>query len=130
MIWGVGSGRKLLKCCGNCFESKRDAGLLRVKFVIWVLDICFSPPADEWSVVYASLIGLPSVFSPEEFDLVVSHVCMDEFDGSLCWSIKIVPGVWVFVSLIVEVGVCFDMCWEIVLLSPEDLYKLVIESSI
>ena len=28
IIWGVGAGRKLLKCCGNCCDSMGDAGLL------------------------------------------------------------------------------------------------------
>jgi len=37
MIWGVGAGRKLLKCCGNCCDSKRDTGLLFVKDVVGVL---------------------------------------------------------------------------------------------
>jgi len=46
MIWGVGAGRKLLKCCGNCCDSERDAGLLFVKDVIWVLRVRYDPPAD------------------------------------------------------------------------------------
>jgi len=39
IIWGVGAGRKLLKCCGNCCNGERDAGLLFVKDVIGVLRV-------------------------------------------------------------------------------------------
>jgi len=39
MIWGVGAGRKLLKCCGNCCNSERDAGLLFVKDMVGVLRV-------------------------------------------------------------------------------------------
>ena len=39
MIWGVGAGRKLLKCCGNCCDSERDAGLLFVKGVVGMLRV-------------------------------------------------------------------------------------------
>ena len=35
MIWGVGAGRKLLKCCGG----ERDAGLLFVGNVVGVLRV-------------------------------------------------------------------------------------------
>jgi len=51
MIWGVGAGRKLLKCSGNCCESERDAGLLID--VVGVLRVNDKPPADFWSVVYS-----------------------------------------------------------------------------
>jgi len=39
IIWGVGMGRKLLKCSGNCCNSERDAGLLFVKYVVGVLRV-------------------------------------------------------------------------------------------
>jgi len=39
MIWGVGAGRKLLKCCGNCCDSERDTGLLFIKDVVGVLRV-------------------------------------------------------------------------------------------
>jgi len=39
MVWGVGAGRKLLKCCGNCCNSERDAGLLFVNDVVGVLRV-------------------------------------------------------------------------------------------
>jgi len=39
MIWGVGVGRKLLKCCGNCCNGERDAGLLDVKYVVGMLRV-------------------------------------------------------------------------------------------
>ena len=46
MIWGVGAGRKLLKCCGNCCNSKRDAGLLFVEYVVRMLGVQYNPPAN------------------------------------------------------------------------------------
>jgi len=39
IIWGVGSGRKLLKCGGNCCDSERDAGLLFIKDVVGMLRV-------------------------------------------------------------------------------------------
>ena len=39
MIWGVGAGRKLLKCCGNCCDGERDAGLLLVNAVVGMLRV-------------------------------------------------------------------------------------------
>jgi len=39
MIWGVGTSRKLLKCCGNCCDSERDAGLLLINDVIGMLRV-------------------------------------------------------------------------------------------
>jgi len=59
---------------------------------------------------------------------MIGVVDLDEFDRSLCGSIKVVSGVRMSWSLIVEVNVCFDVCWEIVLLSPKDLYELIAES--
>ena len=105
MIWGVGVGRELLKCCGNCCDSKRDAGLLSIECVVWVLRVWFNPPANVWTVVYSSFIGLPLVLSPEEFDPVVGFICMDEFKRSMCFprGVNIVPSIGVSWSLIVEV---------------------------
>jgi len=51
MIWGVGAGRKLLKCCGNCCDGMGDVGFLID--VVGVLRVNDKPPADFWSVVYS-----------------------------------------------------------------------------
>ena len=45
-------------------------------------------------------------------------------------SIKVVSSVGMSWSLIIEISVDFNVCWEIVLLSPEDLCELVAESSV
>jgi len=60
---------------------------------------------------------------------VVGAIGFDEFNGCMCfpWGIKVVSGVGMSWSLIVEVYVNFDMLWGIVLLSPEDLYELVVK---
>ena len=129
MIWGVGAGRKLLKCCGNCCNSERDAGLLLfVKDMVGMLRVRYDPPACLWSIVYASLVSLPRVLSSDELDPTIGVVNLDKFKGSfsIC-CIKVVPSIRVSWSLIFKVDVYFDMCWEIVLLSPEDLCELVTE---
>jgi len=63
---------------------------------------------------------------------VVGVVGFDKFDRSVCLSrgIDVVPGIRVSWSLVVEVCVNFDVYWEIVLLSPEDLDKVITECSI
>jgi len=48
----------------------------------------------------------------------------------LCWCVKVISGVGMSWSLIFKVYVNFDMFWEIVLLSPEDLDKVVTECSV
>ena len=73
---------------------------------------------------------MPLVVSEDKFDPMVAVVDLDEFDRLLCWSIKVVSCVGMSWSLIVKVNVCFDVRWEIVLLSPEDLYELVAKSSV
>ena len=59
---------------------------------------------------------------------MIGVVDLDEFDGflSVC-CIKEVSGVWMSWSLIFEIYVLCDVCWEIVLLSPEDLCKVSTE---
>jgi len=60
---------------------------------------------------------------------MVGTIGLDEFDRRVLFSlgIKVVSGIGMSWSLIVEVYVNFNMLWEIVLLSPEDLCKLVAE---
>ena len=62
---------------------------------------------------------------------MIGVVDLDEFDGSLSvCCVKEISCVRVSWSLIFEVYVSGNVCWEIVLLSPEDLYELVAESSV
>jgi len=60
---------------------------------------------------------------------VVGAVGLDEFDRRVLflWGIKVVSGVRMSWSLIIKVYVNFDVLWEIVLLSPEDLCELIVE---
>jgi len=60
---------------------------------------------------------------------MIGAVGLDEFDRCVLFSlgIKVVSGVRMSWSLIVEVYVNFNVFWEIVLLSPEDLCKLIVE---
>jgi len=106
-----------------------DAGFL--SGIVGMLRVDDEPPADEWSVVYASFVGLPLVLSSDKFDPDVGVVGFDEFEWSLSvLSVKVIPGVGVSWSLIFKIYVSCYVCWEIVLLSPKDLYELVTESSI
>ena len=74
---------------------------------------------------------MPLVLSSDKLDPDVGVVSFDKFERSFSsCSVKVIPGVGVFWSLVVKVNVLFDVCWEIVLLSPEDLYELVTESSV
>jgi len=67
--------------------------------------------------------------SPEESDPVIGVVGFNEFDRYVLfpWGIKVVSSVGMSWSLIVKVYVNFNMFWEIILLSPEDLCKLIAE---
>jgi len=60
---------------------------------------------------------------------MISAVGLNKFDRRVLFSlgIKVVSGVRMSWSLIVKVYVDFNVFWEIVLLSPEDLCKLVAE---
>jgi len=62
---------------------------------------------------------------------MVGVVDLNEFDGSLpVCCVKVISCVRMSWSLIFKIYISCYMCWEIVLLSPEDLCELVIESSI
>ena len=60
---------------------------------------------------------------------MVGTVGLDEFDRRVLFSlgIKVVSGIRMSWSLIVEVYVNFNVFWEIILLSPEDFCRLVAE---
>jgi len=60
---------------------------------------------------------------------MVGVVGLDEFNRHVLFSlgIKVVSGVRMSWSLIIEVYVNFNVFWEIVLLSPEDLCEPVTE---
>jgi len=60
---------------------------------------------------------------------VIGAIGLDEFDRRVLssWGIKVVSGIRMSWSLIIEVYVNFNVLWEILLLSPEDLYKLIAE---
>ena len=120
MIWDVGVGRKLLKCGGNCCESERDAGLL---YVIGMLRVDNEPPAKIWVVSdNSSLVSNPGIVVSVKLDPKIGAVCLDKFDrdGPSTWSVKVISGVGIVYSVVFEVCVFCDVCWEIVLLSPDD----------
>ena len=56
---------------------------------------------------------------------------MDKFNRNVIFSVgvDIVPSIRVFLSLVFKVCVLCDMCWEIVLLSPVNLFVFVSEFS-
>jgi len=60
---------------------------------------------------------------------MIGSIGLDEFDRRVLSSlgIKVVSGIGMSWSLIVEVYVDFNVFWKIVLLSPKDLCKLAAE---
>ena len=60
---------------------------------------------------------------------MVGAISFDEFNQCMCfpWGIKVVSSVGMSWSLIVEVYINFNVLWEIILLSPEDLCELVVK---
>ena len=59
---------------------------------------------------------------------MIGVVDLDEFDGSfsIC-CVNVISCVRMSWSLIFKIYVSCYVCWEIILLSPEDSYELVIE---
>ena len=75
---------------------------------------------------YSSLICVPLVIFPEECYPIVFVFYFDEFNSSMCflWEIDVVSGIFMSESVVFEVCFAFDMCWEIVLLSPVNSFVL------
>jgi len=75
---------------------------------------------------YSSLVCVPLVFFPEEFYPIVFVFYFDKFDNSVCflWEIDVISGVFMSSSVIFEVRSAFDVCWEVVLLSPVNSFIL------
>jgi len=71
-------------------------------------------------VKYSSLVCDPLVVFPEESYPVIFVFYFDKFNSSVWFLCKVKVVSSVFVSESVEFKVCltFDVCWEIVLLSP------------
>ena len=114
MIWGGGADRKLLKFGGNCCEGERDAGLL---LVIRMLRVDDEPPAEIWVVSdNSSLVSNPGIVVLVNLDPKVGVVCLDKFnrDGPSTGSIKVISCVMIVYSVVFEVCVLCDVCWEIV----------------
>ena len=61
----------------------------------------------------------------------VGVIDMDEFnrDVALSWGVNVVSCIRIFLSLVFKIHPFCDMCWEIVLLSPVNLFVFVSEFS-
>ena len=94
--------------------------------VVRVLRICFYPITELWGMKYSSLVCVPLVIFPEEFYPIVFVFYFDEFNNSVCflWEIDVISGVFMSGSVVLEVCLAFDVCWEIVLLSPVNSFIL------
>jgi len=94
--------------------------------VVRVLRICFYPVTELWGMKYSSLVCVPLVIFPEEFYPIVFVFYFDEFNDSACflWEVDVISGVFMFVSVVFKVCLAFDVCWEIVLLSPVNSFIL------
>ena len=59
---------------------------------------------------------------------MIGVINLNEFKRLLSsWGVKVISSIEMSWSLIFEVDVYFNVCGEIILLSPEDCYRLVIE---
>ena len=91
------------------------------------------PPAKIWVVSdNSSLVSNPGVVVSVKLDPKISFVCLDKFDrdGPSTWSVKVISSVRIVYSVVFKVCVFCDVCWEIILLSPNDSCKLVIKCSV
>jgi len=75
---------------------------------------------------YSSLVCVPLVIFPEDFYPIVFVFYFDKFDSSACflWEVNVISGVFMSGSVIFEVCLAFNVCWEIVLLSPVNSFIL------
>ena len=70
----------------------------------------------------------PGVIFPVDLDPKIGVVYLDEFDRDVCFpEVDIISSVRVSLSLIFKICVYFDMCWDIILLSPMNLFVFVSE---
>ena len=99
--------------------------------VVWVLWVCFDPPAKLWFSKYSSVGSDPTFWSPEKSNPMIGVIYLNEFSGCMTfvWEINVVSVIIVSWSLVFKVSVLFDMCWEIVLLSPVNSFIFVSEFS-
>jgi len=98
--------------------------------MLWVDD---EPPAKIWVVSdNSSLVSNPGVVVLVKLDPKIGIVCLNKFDrdGPSTWSVKVISGVKIVYSVVFKVCVLCDVCWEIVLLSPSDTCKFVVECSV
>jgi len=60
---------------------------------------------------------------------MVGSVGLNEFDRRVLssWGVKVISSIGMSWSLIIKVYVDFNVLWEIVLLSPEDWCRLIVE---
>jgi len=75
---------------------------------------------------YCSLVCDPRIVVPADLNPKIGIVYLDKFDRNVVLpEVNIVSGFGVSVSVVFKVCVYFDMCWEIVLLSPMNLFVFV-----
>ena len=74
---------------------------------------------------------IPAIFSVDKFYPVVGIIGVDKFDRNvaLLFRVNVVSGVRISVSLVFKVCLFCDVYWEIVLLSPVNLFVFVSEFS-
>jgi len=117
--------------CKNFFFWLLDGSVKHRAVVFWinvmqVLRVCFFPSTEFCGVKYSSLVCVPLVVFPEEFYPKVVVFYFDKFNDSMCflWEIDVVSGVFMSGSVVFKVCFAFDVCWEIVLLSPVNPFVL------
>jgi len=75
-----------------------------------------------------TLVCDPTVIVPADLDPKIGVVYLDKFDRDVVLpKVNIISGFGVSVSVVFKVCIYFDMCWEIILLSPMNLFVFVSE---
>ena len=97
--------------------------------VVWMLWVWFIPPAK--IIVFSdnrSLVCDPSVIVPVDLDPKIGVVYLDKFDRDMVFpEVDVISSFGVSLSVVFKVCVYFDMCWEIVLLSPMNSFVFISE---
>jgi len=75
-----------------------------------------------------SLVCDPNIVVPADLNPNIGVIYLDKFDRNVVFpEVNVVSGSGVSVSMVFKVCIYFDMCWEIVLLSPMNLFIVISE---
>ena len=77
-----------------------------------------------------SLVCDPSIVVPANLDPKIGVIYLDKFNRNVVFpEVNVISGFGVSVSVVFKVCVYFDVCWEIILLSPMNSFIFFSEFS-